>query len=321
LSQHIGDLDSPEARDTFERTIDDLCKLYRFRPEVIVSDLHPDYASTQWARREARIAGVPLVPVQHHQAHVASCAAENGLKSPYLGIAWDGAGFGLDGTIWGGEFFVADQNCFERVASLRRFALPGGEAAMRDCSRPAAGLLWKALGPIKARELIDPQIAAMLEHEINAPESSSVGRLFDAVACLSGIAQKNLFEGQAALCLENVIGRTRTDQAYSITHTSGIGDWSSLVEEVQSDRTEGVAFGMISAKFHNALADWILTVSRTTKIRNVVLSGGVFQNAYLTRRARQMLEADGFDVFTHRQIPANDGGLALGQAVIAGTMR
>jgi hydrogenase maturation protein HypF len=318
LSQHIGDLDSPEVREAFERTVEDLCRLYRFTPEVIVSDLHPDYASTRWAQLQANIAGVPLMQVQHHQAHIASCAADNGLAEPYLGIAWDGAGLGSDGTIWGGEFFVADQKGFERVASLRPFALPGGEAAMRDCSRPAAGLLWKALDGNEARERIDHPLWAMLEHEINAPQSSSVGRLFDAVAYLAGAVQRNLFEGHAAMCLENAIGNIQTEEAYVIAAVNGIGDWSSLVESVQFDRAYGVSLGIISAKFHNALANWILVTARTTKIRSVVLSGGVFQNTYLTRRSRRLLEAEGFNVFTHRQVPANDGGLALGQAVLAG---
>jgi hydrogenase maturation protein HypF len=318
LSQHIGDLDSPESRDAFERTVEDLCRLYRFIPELIVSDLHPDYASTRWAQRHSKLTGAPLVQIQHHHAHVASCAAENGLRAPYLGVAWDGAGMGLDGTIWGGEFLVADQNRFDRVASLRRFALPGGEAAMRDCSRPAAGLLWKTLGSIGARKCMPAQIAAMLEYEINSPQSSSVGRLFDAVAYLAGAAQRNFFEGQAAMRLENAIGRTQTDASYAVD--SATGDWSSMIQGIQSDRANGAGLAIISAKFHNALAGWILAVARTTKIRNVVLSGGVFQNGYLTRRSRRLLEADGFDVFTHRQVATNDGGLALGQAVLAGMM-
>jgi hydrogenase maturation protein HypF len=160
----------------------------------------------------------------------------------------------------------------------------------------------------------------MLEHEINAPESSSVGRLFDAVAFLTGAAERNLFEGHAAMCLETAIGQMQTDEAYGICDANGVGDWSSLVQGIQSDRVNGVALGLISAKFHNALADWIVAVARITKIRNVVLSGGVFQNAYLTQRSRRLLEADGFGVFTHRLVPANDGGLALGQAVLAGTI-
>jgi hydrogenase maturation protein HypF len=320
VSQHIGDLDSPEARETFEQTIEDLCRLYRFQPEAIVSDLHPDYASTMWAQQHARTTGVPLIQVQHHHSHVASCAADNGLQGRYLGVAWDGAGVGTDGAIWGGEFFVAQRGGFDRVASLRSFALPGGEAAMRDCSRPAAGLLWKTLGPVRTREQIQPQLASMLEYEINAPECSSVGRLFDAVAYLSGAAERNVFEGYAGMRLEDAAGQTSTEDAYALTISNGIGDWSSMVEGIQSDRDDGVHLATIAAKFHNALADWILAVARATKIHDVVLSGGVFQNAYLTRRARRLLEADGFDVFTHGQVPANDGGLALGQAVLAGTM-
>jgi hydrogenase maturation protein HypF len=318
LSQHIGDLDSPEAREQFERTIEDLCKLYRFQPEVIVSDLHPDYASTAWAQRHAKAFGLPWEQVQHHQAHVASCAADNGITGSYLGVAWDGAGLGTDGTIWGSEFFICDQSRFERIASLQPFALPGGEAAMRECARPAAGVLWKTLGSVRARRSVQPQIAAMLEYKINSPMSSSMGRLFDAVAYLAGAAQHNHFEGQAAMLLEKAIGSLQTDEAYPLPHAHERGAWSSLVEAVLADRTAGVDVAMISAKFHNALANWILAVARTTTISRVVLSGGVFQNAYLVRRCRRLLEGAGFEVFTHRQVPANDGGLALGQAVLAG---
>lgn len=212
---------------------------------------------------------------------------------------------------------MADQNGFERVASLRPFALPGGETAMRDCARPAAGLLWKTLGPDNARQFLQPQVCAMLEHEINAPQTSSVGRMFDGVAYLIGVAEHNLFEGHAAMCLESAIGQIKTDEAYTVTAANGIGDWASLVDDIRAELASGVAVGMISAKFHNALADWILAVAQITGSRDVVLSGGVFQNAYLTRRSRRLLEDRGFNVFTHRQVPANDGGLALGQAVLA----
>ena len=320
LSQHIGDLDSPEARETFEQTIEDLCKLYRFEPEIVVSDLHPDYASTAWTQQHAKSRQLALIQVQHHQAHVASCAADNGITGSYLGVAWDGAGAGTDNTIWGGEFFVCEQSRFERIALLRPFALPGGETAMRDCSRPAAGILWKALGSANARKSLQPQIAAMLEYDLNSPLSSSVGRLFDAVAYLSGAAQHNLFEGQAAMLLEKAIGNLQTDQAYGIEHAHGRGDWGALIQAVLADRAAGIDIGLISARFHNALANWIVAVARTANIPRVVLSGGVFQNAYLVRRSRRLLEAAGFEVFTHRQVPANDGGLALGQAILAGTI-
>ena len=318
LSQHVGDLDSLESREAFERTIEDLCKLYRFQPELIVSDLHPDYASTQWARERARSAGLPLVQVQHHHAHIASCAAENGLETDYLGVAWDGAGLGLDGTIWGGEFFLAGPRGLERIAHLRHFSLPGNEAAMRDCSRPAAGLLWESLDAESARHAIAPGIVAMLEHGIQAPKSSSVGRLFDGVACLAGVATRNLFEGQAAMCLESAAGRAQTDECYEIACTDGIGDWAPMIKQLLVDKQANLDIAVIAAKFHNALANWIVAIARTAGVSDVVLSGGVFQNAYLTRRSSLLLEAAGFRVLTHHQVPANDGGLALGQAVLAG---
>jgi len=318
LSQHLGDLDSLESRDAFAKTIEDLCKLYRFKPELIVSDLHPDYASTRWARDRAKLLGVPLVQVQHHHAHVASCAAENGIDTGYLGVAWDGTGLGEDGTIWGGEFFLVNQSRFERIAHLRPFLLPGGDAAMRDCSRSAAGLLWETLGPAGARNVIDPGIAMMLEHRVNTPGSSSMGRLFDGMAYLVGAARQNLFEGQAAMCLESTIGLQQSEECYEISCTNGVGDWAPMIQEVLSEKKRGVDASLISAKFHNTLARWILSVARTTEVHNVVLSGGVFQNASLTMRSKYLLEANGFNVFTHRKVPANDGGLALGQAVLGG---
>jgi len=321
LSQHIGDLDSLESRDAFERAIEDLCKLYRFEPVTIASDLHPDYASTRWAEDRAKSSGLPLVQVQHHHAHIASCAAENGLESDYLGVAWDGSGFGLNGTIWGGEFFVCGPLGFERIAHLRTFSLPGGEAAIRDCSRPAASLMWETFGRHHATGTIEPKIEALLANGSRGPLTSSVGRLFDAVAYLAGVGLQNLFEGQAAMLLESAIGRTQSDDCYEIAQANGIGDWASTIEEIFADKQRGVDASTIALKFHNALANWILAVAHESGVRYVVLSGGVFQNAYLIMRSRSVLEANGFKVFTHHQVPANDGGLALGQAVLAGQMK
>ena len=314
VSQHVGDLDAVESRQAFERAIEDLCRSYRFEPNVVACDLHPDYASTQWALAS----GLPIVQVQHHHAHVAACAAENGIETDYLGVAWDGAGFGLDGTIWGGEFFVASQSRFERIAHLRQFRLPGGEAAMRDCSRSAASLMWKTCGADRAERVVDAGIRAMLERGINAPLSSSVGRLFDAVAFLSGVAGRNRFEGQAAMCLERAIGSIYTTESYEIENRNGIGDWVPLIEALLRDKQTGLDVSRIAAKFHNALANWIVAVAQTTDVRDVVLSGGVFQNAYLTARTSVLLEEHGFRAVTHHQVPANDGGLSLGQAVLAG---
>jgi len=314
LSQHVGDLDTIEARGAFERAIDDLCRLYRFKPELVACDLHPDYASTRWARES----GLPLVAIQHHQAHVAACAAENGIEGPYLGVSWDGTGYGLDGTVWGGEFFHADGIEFERIAHLRPFRLPGGEAAVREGWRSASSLLWEVGGQsaaaLPAQRL---PLLRMLEHGVNAPWTTSVGRLFDAVASMVGVADESRFEGQAAMMLERAIGSLSTDESYELVSSGDTGDWAPLIEAVRQDVARQEPKGLVAARFHNALANWIVTVSERVGERQVVLSGGVFQNGYLVERTSALLEAGGFRVLTHRYVPPNDGGIALGQAVLA----
>jgi hydrogenase maturation protein HypF len=311
LSQHIGDLDTAEARGAFERAIDDLCRLYRFEPRLVACDLHPDYASTLWAQAS----GLPVVAVQHHQAHVAGCAAENDIDGEYLGVSWDGTGYGLDGTVWGGEFFLANGASFERIAHLRPFRLPGGEAAVREGWRSAAGLLYETFGPAAVE---DPVVRKMIERGVNAPLTTSVGRLFDAVASIAGVACENLFEGQAAMLLERAIGSEVTGDCYPLDETAGAGDWAPLIEAVKADVAKATAVGLISARFHNALVRWIVRVARQAGVRQVVLSGGVFQNSYLVERSVAQLEAGGFLVATHQRVPPNDGGIALGQAVLAG---
>ncbi|HXX02028.1 MAG TPA: carbamoyltransferase HypF [Candidatus Acidoferrales bacterium] len=326
LSQHIGDLDTLEARGAFEKAIADLCRLYSFKPELIACDLHPDYASTQWAER----AGLPLVPVQHHQAHVAACAAENEVEGEYLGVSWDGTGYGLDGAIWGGEFFHAKGNHFERIAHLRPFGLPGGDTAVREGWRSGASLLFETFGRFaeprtpssgersgRTRASAPPSDVAtvqqMIERKINVIQTTSVGRLFDAVASITGIAQQNRFEGQAAMLLENEIGATRTEEAYALPD----GNWGPLILALMADKRAGVATPLMAARFHNALVEWILEVAARAGLKQVVLSGGVFQNRYLTERAAAALESRGFTVYTHQRVAPNDGGIALGQAVMA----
>lgn len=306
MSQHIGDLETPEARGAFARAIEDLCRLYSFRPEKIACDLHPDYSSTQWAMAS----GFPVEAVQHHHAHAASCAAENHVHGPYLAVCWDGTGFGLDGTVWGGEFFLGEGRRHERFAHLRPFLLPGGEAAIREGWRAAEALVAEIFGPGE----VDPIIARMLERRINTPVTTSVGRLFDAVAALTGIARVNRFEGQAAMLLERAIGSLVTDESYSIRD----GNWEPLVRRVIADVGAGVDPSHIAVRFHNALTEWILEVALRSGLKQVVMSGGVFQNRYLVERTAALLEARGFHVYTHRQVPAGDGGIALGQAVLAG---
>lgn len=305
LSQHIGDLETLEARGAFERAIDDLCRLYSFKPEAVACDLHPDYASTRWAEKS----GLPIIRVQHHQAHVAACAAENGVEGDYLGISWDGTGYGLDGAIWGGEVFRVSGNTYDRIAHLRPFQLPGGDAAVREGWRSAASLLFEVFGA----ESADSRVRPMLERRINVISTTSVGRLFDAIASITGLAQQNRFEGQAAMLLENEIGTCHTEEAYPLSD----GDWEPLIRAVVEDKNAGIAIPLIAARFHNALVDWIVSVAARAGMNQVVLSGGVFQNRYLTEKTAAKLEARGFSVFTHRQVPPNDGGIALGQALMA----
>jgi len=328
LSQHIGDLDTVEARAAFERAISDLCRLYSFKPEAMVCDLHPDYASTQWAERS----GLPLIRVQHHQAHVAACAAENHVEGEYLGVSWDGTGYGLDGAIWGGEFFHVNGGRFERVAHLRPFRLPGGEAAIREGWRSAASLLYEVMGkdatnPGLSEEMagkprLDPaQVRYMLDRDLNTVPTTSVGRLFDAVASIAGVAQRNRFEGQAAMLLENSMSTEIKPFSDTLAHREAYalpnGDWSSLIPAVLKDKAAGASPGAIAARFHNALIRWIVEVAEQVQVPQVVFSGGVFQNRYLTEHAASALEERGFKVFTHRQVPPNDGGIALGQAAMS----
>ena len=324
LSQHIGDLETLEARGAFEKAIDDLCRLYSFKPEAVACDLHPDYASTHWAEKS----GLPVIRVQHHQAHVAACAAENNVDGAYLGISWDGTGYGLDGAIWGGEFFhVENQHVengrYERIAHLRSFGLPGGDAAVREGWRSAASLLYEVGSKAAALDageesqgksrLDEAKVRTMLERGINVVPTTSVGRLFDAVACIAGVARQNRFEGQAAMLLENEIGLLRTEEAYALPG----GDWGPMISAVMADKIASVPVSRIAARFHNALVAWILEVAGSAKLKQVVLSGGVFQNRYLTERAAAGLESAGYTVYTHRQVPPNDGGIALGQAVMS----
>ncbi len=321
LSQHIGDLETTEARHAFERAIDDLCRLYGFKPEAVVCDLHPDYASTHWAE----MSGLPLIRAQHHQAHVASCAAENSVEEPYLGVSWDGTGYGLEGSIWGGEFFRVEGHQFERIAHLRPFNLPGGDAAVREGWRSAASLMFEVFGQESLVPEFSPQatgkprlddarIRYMLGRKINVVPTTSVGRLFDGVAAIAGIARENRFEGQVAMLLENEIAGLRTEEAYSLPD----GDWAPLISSVVADQRAGVLVPVIAARFHNALVNWIVDVATGAASKQIVLSGGVFQNRYLAERAAAVLESRGLTVFTHQQVPPNDGGLALGQAVMAG---
>jgi len=332
ISQHIGDLDTPEAFEAFQKVIADLRALYDVRPERIVCDRHPDYLSSQFARKQ----GEAVTAVQHHRAHVASCMAENELDGPVLGVSWDGTGYGDDGTIWGGEFFVTDTALFRRVASFRNFQLPGGAAAIREPRRAAAGLLYEILddrlfdrdGLFLPRSFSPSErkvLRTMLTRGIHSPRTSSVGRLFDAVSSIVGLRQQVRFEGQAAMELEFAIGGVRTEEAYPFQISNLkfqmderlIIDWEPMVSGILDDLERSVPVGRISARFHNTLAGIIVDAAERVGEERVVLSGGCFQNKYLSERAVRRLESAGFRPYWHQRIPPNDGGIALGQMFIA----
>ncbi|MCS6963279.1 MAG: carbamoyltransferase HypF [Thermoflexus sp.] len=343
LSQHIGDLDTAEALGAFERVIFDFLRLYEAEPVAIAHDMHPDYISTIWAQRAAAgdlpqplssRAPLPLIPVQHHHAHLVACLAEHNVEGPALGITWDGTGYGLDGTIWGGEFLVGDAYGFHRVASLRPFRLPGGDAAIHAPCRVAFALLWELAGdmviewedlaPVRALRPIERQVLArMIARGVNAPLTSSMGRLFDAVAALLDLRQEITFEGQAAMALEFAADPSET-RAYPFPfceNPSGepaqVLDWRPLLEAILKDLRRGVERERIAARFHNALIEGMITIAREIGEGRVALSGGCFQNRLLTERAARRIREGGFTVLIHRQVPPNDGGISLGQIRIA----
>jgi hydrogenase maturation protein HypF len=340
VSQHIGDLESTQTVLAFEETIKSLTKLYGIQKGSIVCDSHPDYPSTLWAEKKQNI----IIPVQHHVAHVFSCMAEHDLESPLLGIAWDGSGYGLDGTVWGGEFFHVTPESIHRVACWRPFSLPGGESAVNEPRRSALGLLYEVLGEtvFDQSELLKsfssdeiPVLKTMLENKVNCPRTSSCGRLFDAVASIAGVRQANSFEGQAAMELEFLTQGAITKSCYQVNviedgfekpdrivnhcdlNLKYQLDETSLVQELLQDILEKRSRNLIATKFHNTLAESIVSVAKRVGQNRVVLSGGCFQNKYLTERTVHRLRQEGFQAYWHQRIPSNDGGLALGQIFAA----
>ena len=329
ISQHIGDLETEQANSAFGRVIGDFQKLFAVTPEIVAADLHPDYFSTRFA---AALAGDKKIGVQHHVAHVLSCMAENEIAPPALGVAWDGTGLGSDGAIWGGEFFLVTLNEIKRVAHLRPFRLPGGDAAMKEPRRAAIGLLHEFFGDAVFDQQKLATLAAfsnselslirtMLKRNLNSPQTSSMGRLFDAVASLVNLRQKMRFEGQAAMQLEFALGEIETDECYDLPlttrHSSLVLDWAPMIEAILSDVSYGVSIGEISAKFHNALAEAVVETAKHFGEPRVVLSGGCFQNRYLTERIVTRLRAENFQPCWHQRVPTNDGGIALGQIAAA----
>ena len=337
VSQHIGDLENYETYASFRDGIDHFCRLFEVEPEVVAHDLHPEYLSTKHAHDLATLeaGGVELTGVQHHHAHIASCLADNGEEGPVIGVAFDGLGFGPDGTVWGGEVLIADLAGFERVAHLAPVAMPGGAAAIREPWRMAAAYLDAAFEgdlpdglPILHRH---PErwtgVVSLARAGVSAPMTSSAGRLFDAVAAILGVRDTVSYEGQAAIELEQLADPTeRGAYALDLERGSASGamqlSGGGLVRAVVADQAAGTPPPVIAARFHNGLAAGVVTVCRRLQaefgLGTVALSGGVFQNLLLLERCVSALEDAGFRVLLHGRVPPNDGGISLGQAAVAG---
>jgi hydrogenase maturation protein HypF len=330
ISQHIGDLENLATYEFFQKTVAHLQRILDVRPEVIACDLHPDYLSTRWADEQAAI---PKVRVQHHHAHIVSAMAEHRLEGAVIGVACDGTGYGPDGTVWGGEVLVADAGGFDRAAHLACVPMPGSAAAVKEPWRMAVSYLNDAFGaglwgldlPV-LREAGPDKVRLMLEmaaKRLNSPLTSSLGRLFDGVAAIAGLRSRVTYEGQAAMELE-LVAAEETESVYDYAWEEGAPCRilpAPIIRGVAADVGKGLRVAAISAKFHNTLvrmfSDLCESIRRQRGLNRVVLSGGVFQNARLLTGLIPALAARGFEVYSHRLVPANDGGIALGQALIA----
>ncbi|MBV8857488.1 MAG: carbamoyltransferase HypF [Acidobacteria bacterium] len=328
VSQHVGDLENLETLRSYEQGIEHFKCLFQLRPEIVAHDLHPEYLSTKYAL--ALGDEFKKVGVQHHHAHVASCMADNRIEGEVIGVALDGLGFGADGRLWGGEFFVADFREAERVAHLDYVPLPGGARAVREPWRMAAVYLQRTFGEdflnldLPFVQKLDRRawaaLRGMTRSGTNSPETSSMGRLFDAVAGLLCVRGAVNYEGQAAIELETAADRA-CEQGYEFGFANGIVKAEPVIRRAVEDLLERLAPAAVSAKFHLGVAALITTVARRVRderrLDRVVLSGGVFQNMLLLERACRLLRREGFEVFTHSRVPPNDGGISFGQAAVA----
>jgi hydrogenase maturation protein HypF len=339
LGPHVGDLENLETLSSFEISVARLEGFLRLRPAVLAHDLHPDYPSTRYAVERARAEGIPAVAVQHHHAHAASAMAEHGLAGPVLALTWDGVGLGTDGTAWGGELLLARLDGFERLATLRPVALPGGDRAVREPWRVALALLDEAFEGRAPGAVLAPLLAAagaseaevealrrMVAGALNAPRVHGVGRLFDGVGALALRHPRARYEGQVALALDAAADEA-DDGAYpfdvDLGGATGALDWRPALRAVAGDLLRGVPAGAISARFHRGLAragaELLRGAARAHGALPVVLSGGVFQNVRLAESIRRELSPR-LEVYLHADVPPGDGGVALGQAVVAGAL-
>lgn len=327
LSQYIGDLNTERAFNSFINTSSDLLDMYEINPQKTICDMHPDYSSSNYARETPR----NLLEVQHHYAHVLSCMAENQIDAPVLGVAFDGTGFGIDGTIWGGEFLAINEKSFDRIAYFKPFALPGGNLAVQQAWRSALGLSYSLLGRrglnkglfflkgVSEKDVAN--IKKMMDKKINSPFTSSCGRIFDAFSALAGICMENEYEGQAAMALEFAIGSFESDDSYNFALKKVAGaleiDLSKALHELFKDNESRVSVQEKAIKFHNMLSEIVVVVALRSGLAKVALSGGCFQNEYLLKRVVNDLKLNGIDVYWHQRVPTNDGGISLGQIFAA----
>lgn len=330
FSQHIGDLQNAETLQFYEESVDRFSKLFRFHLHSVACDKHSSYLSTTFARNLM----VPNEEIQHHHAHIASCMAEHKLDEKVIGFAFDGTGLGDDGTIWGGEIFTCDLIDYERKYHFDPVPLPGGDQVTKFPWRTAVSYLYKYFGEPKLHsglpflEQIDPNeiifMIQMIDSNLNVPKSSGAGRLFDAVAAITGICPVSSFHAEAPMRLEAAIEiNCKGKYLYHIDNKSIV--FYKTFQQILNDIEQNVPVGLISSKFHNTIITIILDLSRKirkeTGLNKVVLSGGTFQNTYLLSLSENLLKDQGFEVFTHEKVPSNDGGLALGQLVIAAKRR
>ncbi|MCP4417352.1 MAG: carbamoyltransferase HypF [Chloroflexi bacterium] len=331
LSHHIGDLENYETLQSFEEGVAHFERLFRVKPELLAYDLHPNYLASRYAVARTTQDEIPAIAVQHHHAHIASCMAEHGLDgdNPVIGVAFDGTGYGNDGRIWGGEFLLADYAGFERPFHLKYFPMAGGDTAVREPWRLALACLHQAnipwqddLPPVQhANHFSEHDLATILRHQlekgINAPLTSSMGRLFDAVAALIGVRQTVNYEAQAAIELEMLVDPSEIG-SYSLAIGESNIDPAPMFEAIIADLRQAVPVSIIAARFHNGIARMVLEICRQVNgISTVALSGGVWQNMALFSRTVPILQNAGFTVLWHQKAPTNDGGLALGQAAVA----
>jgi len=338
LSQYLGDLKSVETLEFFKESIKSFKKMFRANPEIIACDLHPDYLSTQYAEEIKVKEGLKVVKVQHHHAHIVSCMAENNVKEKVIGVAYDGTGYGDDGNIWGGEFLLCDLKKYSRVGHLKYFPLPGGDKAIVEPWRMAYSYLYSIYGGGPKAKTLDIDfnrrmdydklsiIEKMIDKNINSPLTSSCGRLFDAASSLIGIRDEISYEGQAAMELESFCAPGITERyKFSIykEEEKFIINPQEIFIDIIKDLKEGIDKKVMAAKFHNTVAEFTVDlcgkIRKDTGINEIALSGGVFQNKYLTEKVVFLLEDKGFKVYIQRKVPPNDGGISLGQAVVAGS--